>query len=55
MDIFLLILIGSTLVAMFLWSVHIDRRRAAKKLRDEEEKLVAGYKKWSAGGGKGRK
>ena len=46
MNIFLVILIASTLGAMFLWSIHIDRHRAEKKLHKEEELVSSSCLKW---------
>jgi hypothetical protein len=49
MNLLLLILIGSTLGAMFLWSVHIDRQRSEKKARKEDELVASSCKKWATG------
>ena len=45
MDIFLVVIICSTLGAMFLWAMHVDQRRSWRHEHMEEEAVAAAHKK----------
>jgi Tfp pilus assembly protein PilX len=46
MNVLMVILIVSTLIAMVLWAIHIDRRRSGRAAREEERSINAACKKW---------
>jgi hypothetical protein len=53
MNLLLIIIVCSTLAAMFLCALCIDRRRSERELRKEERSLVNACRKWIARGPEG--
>ena len=48
MNLFLLILIASTLGAMISWAMHMERRRSERSWKKEADTVAAACRKWAS-------
>jgi hypothetical protein len=47
MNMLLAIIMGSTLGAMFLWAVHVERRRSRQHEREDEQGSAESREQWA--------